>query len=287
MKTKPLEKSAPASAASDSASSKPDGKPSGKSNSTMSTGLCLPIDFLTLRSSKTSEIGDHIPCPKFPASLLGSLARTSASWQTLREINRDAVLRDSAAGCSFQSWKSSAIFGPNGWQLKMCRPCSVQTIAKTFRRSSGNLPSAGMWDSGACLTLNISECPKDASASSWSRVLDATPQWTSWLTPSQWRTYLARLDRNASARRRMLGLAILLRLQRKVPILDTEKLPHGTIWAVNFSLLRKTDGIRCLSGSERLSYMGFDPGWMRSTLKRLMPLAMHSPPQWRNGLLKF
>jgi len=56
--------------------------------------------------------------------------------------------------------------------------------------------------------LNISESPKTVAAFSWSRVLDASPHWTSWLMPHQWSQYLARLMRAKSARE-MAGLAML------------------------------------------------------------------------------
>jgi hypothetical protein len=56
---------------------------------------------------------------------------------------------------------------------------------------------------------------------------------------------------------------------------------------MSFSLLRKTDGVRWLSGTERLKYMGFAGDWMAPTLRRLMPPATRFVPLLRNGLLKF
>src|SRR5439155_1943706 len=222
-----------------------------------------------------------------PASRQGSHARTSASWETWRGINRDEVLLASAAASFSTSWKSSENYNPLGWSWKTSRRCSIQTIAATLKRSSAKLPNAGIWDSGGCLMLNISESPKNAGAFSWSRVLDDTPQWTSWLTPLQWTRYLHRLARHGSQNRRMLGLAILLRVRQREATRDTEKPAAGSIWAVSYSLLRKTDGIRWLSGAERLAYMGFARDWMRPTLKRLKLPEMLSRPLWQNGSLKF
>lgn len=278
----PMEASAPGSVDSTKALKMPDGTPNGRSNSMMSTGLSLPIDSLTQNGTKTFETGAHINCPELPASLSASHARTSASWETLSRINRDQVLQAIGVDSSLRSWKLSDSFNPLGWSLRTCRRCSIPTIAKTFRASSQNLPNAIMWDSQECLTLNISESPKAVAEFSWSQVLDDTPPSSSWLTPDQWNQYLSRLVRNGSQNRRVLGLAILLQLQT-----STKAKTLASTWAVNFSLLRKEDGIRWLSGPERLAYMGFAKDWMRGTLKRLMPQATQYPPRLENGLLKF
>lgn len=259
-------------------SKRPVGRVNGKSNWTMSTGLSLPIDFHRPTNTKTSEIGKALAFPGLPALPSGFPARTSVTWETLRGIDRAEVLKAAGADSSLRSWKSSTTLNPLGWLLKTCRRCSVQTIAKTLRSSSGNLPNAVMWDSGECLMLNISESPKNAVAYSWSRVLDATPQWTSWLTAHQWNQYLHRLARAGSQSRRMLGLAILLRR----PTNTTDAAPEST-WALSFSLLRKGDGIRWLSGPERLKYMGFPADWMRPTLKRLTLRETHYPPHCKMG----
>ena len=278
----PSEKSAPASAGSASALNRPAGRPPGKSNSTMLTGLSLPIDFLTHGNIKTSGIGAHIPCPPWPASAPGFPAKTSVSWEQLGVINREPVLRAAAADSFSRSCKSSGIYAHNGWSLKTCRRCSIQTIAQTFKQSSAKLPNAVMWDSRECWMLNISESPKNAAGYSWSQVIKNIPASHSWLTPGQWNRYLHRLARTGSQNRRMLGLAILWRHQ-----INCTNKTAGSILAMSFSLLRRTDGIRWLSGAERLSYMGFPSDWMEPTLKKLMPPAMPCPRPWQNGLLKF
>jgi len=285
--TAPLAVSAPESEASTLALSEPAGEPNGNSNSTMSTGLSLPIAFLTRDASKTCVTGAHLACPEWPASAPASLARTSASWETLSTTNRDAVLLAIEADSFSKSWRSSENYNPLGWSLRTCRHCSLQTLAKTLRASSERLPSAVMWDSQECWMLNISECPKNAVAFSWSRVLDAIPALTSWLMPRQWNQYLARLARHGSQNRRMLGLAILFRRRQKAAIQDTAQPAPAQILALSFSLLRKTDGVRWLSGSERLAYMDFPADWMRPTLKRLTVRETLSHPQLLNGLLKF
>src|ERR1051325_2342159 len=195
------------------ASRKPDGKQPGRSNWTMLTGLSLPIDFVRLDSSKISAIGAHLNCPQLTVSPSDSPPRTFLTGRQLSEINRSVVLQATKAASSLRSWSVSNVFNPLGWSLKTCRRCSIATIAETFRKSSANLPNAIMWDSGECLTLNISESPRSVGASSWSRVLDDTPTSSSWLTPGQWHRYLRRLARTGSQNKRMLGLAILLRLQ--------------------------------------------------------------------------
>lgn len=280
--TIPLEKSAPASAGSASASNRPAGKPLGKSSSTTLTGLSLPIDFLMPDNTVISATGAHLSCRTSPASPSDSPARMFLTWRQLSETNRNEVLQASAVDSSSKSWMQSDAFNPLGWSLKTCRRCSIPTIAATFKQSSANLPNAGMWDSTECLTLNISESPKNAADFSWSRVLDDSPAWTSWLTPGQWHRYLLRLGRTGSQNKRMLGLAILLR-----PRTNTISALRGSTWAVNFSLLRKMDGVRWLSGPERLRYMGFAADWMQPTLSKLMRPGMPSLPRWQNGLLKF
>jgi len=280
--TERSEQSALGLVASTKVSRKPDGKQPGRLNWTTSTGLSLPISFLRPGNTVISATGAHLPCPQLAASPSASPARTFLTWRRLSETSRNEVLLASAADSSLKSWRASPHLNPLGWSLKTCRPCSISTIAETFRQSSQNYPNAGMWDSGECLTLNISESPKSAAAFSWSRVLDDTQAPSFYLTPGQWNRYLHRLARTGSQNKRILGLAILLRLQTSLT-----DAPAGSIWAVNFSLLRKTDGVRWLSGPERLRYMGFAADWMRPTLKRLMPQGTHSPPLWRTGLLKF
>ncbi|WP_455823864.1 DNA cytosine methyltransferase [Pseudomonas graminis] len=87
--------------------------------------------------------------------------------------------------------------------------------------------------------------------------------------------YLQRLNRSAGHGPRMPGL----------PILYWQTKPdRRSLWAVPLSSLTRTDGIRWLSGSERLKMMGFASDWMRPTLRRLsvpeMPLLRRS----RSGL---
>ncbi len=138
---------------------------------------------------------------------------------------------------------SSTKFSPLGLSLKMSRGCSIQMIAKTCKESSANLPNAIIWDSGECLMLNISESPKNAVAFSWSQVLDVTPAKTSLLMPHQWSQYLYFGCGVTRAPWRCLGWPY----------------SHGGgQWllhhygAANFLSLKRTDGIRWLSGPERV-----------------------------------
>jgi DNA-cytosine methyltransferase len=86
------------------------------------------------------------------------------------------------------------------------------------------------------------------------------PPSSCWLTPRQWTQYLQRLSRSNGHGRRMPGLPILYWPRKPDP---------RSLWAVPLSSLTRTDGIRWLSGSERLRMMGFASDWMRPTLRRL------------------
>ncbi len=244
----------PGSAASIAASSKLAGGRPGRSKSTPPTGLSLLIDFPMPGNSATSATAAAASSPGSTASRRGSRARTSASAAAAARKGARAW-PDRGRDCSLRSYASLGKYNPLGWYLRTSRRCSIPTIAATCRRSSVPLPTAGMWDSGECLMLSISESPRSVAGFSWSRVLDATPRSTTWLTPGQWRLYLARLLRSASMRLRAGGLAILSRHQT---------LQAVSVSAMKFSSLKRTHGIRWLSGRECLAYMGFPKGWMRS-----------------------
>lgn len=103
------------------------------------------------------------------------------------------------------------------------------------------------------------------------------PPSSCWLTPRQWKQYLQRLARSRGHGPRMHGLPILY---------WQTKLAHKSLWAVQLSSLTRTDGIRWLSGSERLKMMGFASDWMRPTLQRLSLPETPSLRKSRNGLPK-
>ncbi|CWO24566.1 Uncharacterised protein [Neisseria meningitidis] len=149
----------------------------------------------------------------------------------------------------------STSLNPAGLSLKTLRVCSIATMAKTFKQSSSPLPNAGMWDTGACLMQHISESPRHAVEFSWSLDWESTPPMSLWLTPAQLESYLARLTR-AGCKSRM------------VLCLEGFPMEPLTAQAQIFSL-RPTDGVRWLSGKERLTMMGFSSEWMRPTLRRL------------------
>lgn len=249
----------------------PVGEPRGKSKSTQSPGLSLLTDFPMPDILKTSGIAARRTFHRSIASLPASRARTSA---------RPAVARPGwafparEAGSSARQFASSMSFNPAGWCLKTSRHCSIRKIAQTSRQSSHRLPSAGIWDSGECLMLNISEAPAAVVGFSWSQVLDDTPALTSWLTPTQWTQYLARVSRSSSHGGRASGLGILYSPLRP---------HHKSLSAVSLLLLTRTDGIRWLSGPERLRIMGFASDWMRPTLQRLGVPETPSPRRSRSG----
>ena len=282
MSTRRLAQSAPGLVVGTNPSRKKVGERAGKSSSMTSTGLALPIDFLGPANSKTPGIGDHIPCPRFVVSLSAARARTSRSWRTLSKINRNEVLREASRVFSSSVWKSSGLWARSSSCLRTYQTCSIQMVAETFKQLSSHSPNAVTWDLRECSIHRLSECPRTVEGFSWSHVLDKIPHSSSWLTLGQWKRYLHRLARAGSQNTRALGLGILLR--RPTNSIDATA---ETILAVNFSLLRKEDGIRWLSGPERLRYMGFPGDWMRSTLRKLMRPGMPSPPLWQDGWLKF
>ncbi len=239
----------------------------GKLNSTPSTGLCLPIDFpmhASLKTCASAALTTSVPSMSLPAA---SPVRTSVLPVSGKATRIDAGCAANAAAFSGKSYEYSRKFNLAGWCLRTSLTCSLSTIAKTLRQSSGPLRTAGMWDSGECLMLNISESPSSVVAYSWSPVIEECPPWSCWLTPLQWTQYLRRLARSDGLYPRMPGLPILY--WRIKP-------DHRSLWAVPLSSLSRTDGIRWLSGSERLKMMGFASDWMRPTLRRLsvpeMPL---------------
>ncbi len=248
---------------------------SGKSNLTPSTGLCLPIDFPMHANLKTcAPAGPTIYQPSM-SSPPASLARTSASPDAAKATALHEDCKANAAVCSGKSYESSKKYNLAGWSLRTSLTCSLSTIAVTLRQSSGPLRTAGMWDFGECLMLNISESPSNVAAYSWSPVIDKCPPSSSWLTPRQWTQYLQRLNRSPGHGPRMPGL----------PILYWQTKPdRRSLWAVPLSSLSRTDGIRWLSGSERLKMMGFASDWMRPTLRRLSVPEMPLLRRWRSGL---
>ena len=234
--------------------------PPGKSNSTRLTGLCLPIDLVTPPSSRTSASVVPTTSAQLTSSPEGSRARTSALPVAERVTGPAEGFGERVAACSGKSYAYSKRFNLAGWCLKMSLTCSLSMIAKTLRRSSGPLRSAGMWDFGECLMLSISESPSNVVAYSWLPVIDECPPWSCWLTPRQWKQYLQRLARSNGHALRMHGLPILCWQTMQAP---------KSLWAAPLSSLSRTDGIRWLSGSERLKMMGFASDWMRPTLQRL------------------
>lgn len=246
-------------------------EPPGRLNSTQSIGLCLPSDFPMHASLKTCGSAAPITSVLLTSSPPGSPAKTSASRDAESTTEQHGGCEANAAAFSGKSYVSSKKLNLAGWSLRMSLTCSLSTIAKTLKQSSGPLRSAGMWDFGECLMLSISESPSNVAGYSWSQVIDECPPLSSWLTPHQWMQYLRRLARSDGHYPRMPGLPILY-WQTKQPL--------RSIWAQPLSSLTRTDGVRWLTGSERLKMMGFASDWMRPTLRKLslpeMPLLRRS-----------
>jgi hypothetical protein len=267
------------SEASTSASRRPGGGVPGRSRSIRSAALSLPSDFPTRSDSQMSEIVERQTWRKSIASAPGSHALTSARWEhSPTRVDLDS--EESAAGCSTRQSGSSTKYNPGGWCLRMSRPCSIQTIAKTCRQSSGPLPTAGMWDTGECLTLSISESPRNAVACSSSAAVENFPPLTSWLTPRQWNQYLARLVRSNSHGARYHRLPIRLSRARGWE-------PASLPWVVSFSSLTRTDGIRWLSGPDFLRYGGFPPDWIPTRSVAELVLETRWSRLWPSGLVDY
>ena len=270
------EASFPVSEDSNSASIKPDGTPCGKSRSTPLTGLSLLTDFLPPGSIPTCvTVGGETSGPS-SASPWDSPVRTSPSWDpTASEVDCEGTDPASSPKASVSLPKSNL----SGWSLKTFQGCSLSTLGRTLSSSSSPLPNAGIWDSSECSMLNISESPSAAADYSLSRVLENTPPLSSWLTPVSWSRYLLRLARNKSILE-LIGLSIVSRHR----LAGT---PTASTLVRRILSLKRTDGIRCLSGPERLRLMGFASDWMRPTLRRLGLREMPSALISRDGSLNF
>ncbi len=258
------------------ASSRPGGDPFGRLKSTPQTGLHLLTDFPAPGNSRMSAASADGTLNPSIASPSAVLAPISATWAALAQ----SVAPDSAgkpADFFLKPYVSSAKYSLGGSCSKMSRHCSIATVAATLSGSSRSLPNSGSWDITGCSMLNSSESPRIVAGSSWSAVLDECPTPTSWLMPVQWSQYLARLMR-AKSGPEMAGLAIFSR-QRTMGAAST--------YLRSFLSLRRTDGVRWLSGPERLRYMGFTGDWMRSALLRRSLRGTLYAPRSRGGLLKF
>lgn len=238
----------PASAASTSASSRRALPPRGRSKSTTCAAPSLPTD-----SRMPPNLPTYAPsCPSYGAptsSSADSLVKTFQQWASAQ------VWQASAPGCSSTPSASSNNSDRDFWCWKMSTACSHQTMAETSKRCLKRLPNAGMWDTGACLTLVISESPKTAAAYSSLQALESSPHWSLWLMPDQWAMFLARAKR--------------ARKTASIHSLPDSQAGQASIFRVPASSLSPEHGIRWLSGSERLRISGFAGDWLRPTLQRL------------------
>ena len=252
----------PASADLTSALSKQVSQPNGKWKSTTPAAPCSPTASRTQSSSPTCEPA----CPTYRRLTLSSadspaktfpLQANGAGWQA----NEQA--------CSLIRSTSWIALNPAGLSWKTLRGCSIQTLAKTFKQLSSPLPNAGIWAHGACLMLHISESPQNAAAYSFSLDWESCPPQSLWLTPHQldcWRKRATQRNKNP----------MLLCLQASAH--------QGLTERVATSSLCETDGVRWLSGRERLQIMGFASDWMRPTLRKLGLRETPSARQLRGGL---
>lgn len=238
--------------------------PAGKWKSTTPAAPCSLTASRTPSSLPTCEC----TCPTYrrwtllsavsPAKMSPSQAN-GAGWQANAQV------------CSLMRSTSLIALNPAGLSWKTLRGCSIQTLAKTFKQLSSPLPNAGIWAHGECLMLHISESPQNAVAYSWSLDWESCPPPSLWLTPHQldcWRKRATQRNKNP----------MLLCLQASAH--------QGLTARVATSSLCETDGVRWLSGRERLQIMGFCSDWMRPTLRKLGLRETPSVRRLRAGLPK-
>lgn len=95
-----------------------------------------------------------------------SLARTSA----LLESAPGSTVNEAASFTKLYGWLLGCV--RDGSSLKTCPACCHPTEEKTWAPSSGRWGNWGMGGPTACLTLNGSESPRGAAASSLSDILE-------------------------------------------------------------------------------------------------------------------
>lgn len=252
----------PASADLTSALSKQVSQPNGKWKSTIPAAPCSPTASRTQSSSPTCEPA----CPTC-RPLMSSSAASPA--KTFPSQANGAGWQANAQACSLTRSTSWIALNPAGLCWKTLRGCSIQTLAKTFKQSSSPLPNAGIWAHGACLMLHISESPQNAVAYSWSLDWESCPQPSLWLTPHQLECWRKRATHNG----------------KNPTLLYWPASAHqGLTGRVRTSSLCETDGVRWLSGRERLQIMGFASDWMRPTLRKLGLRETPSVRRLRAGL---
>ena len=235
-------------------SSKQDSPQHGKSRLNRTCARCSRCGSRTHNSSQTCEKSARTTSAPSMSSLEVSPARMCRPWAHVPGL---PVSEQVSSG---KSAASSRKFGPSGWCLKTSWGCSLAMVGKTLQRSSGPLPTAGMWDAGGCLMLSISESPRGAGVFSWSQVLDDSPPLGCFLMPHQWKQYLARLARSKSHGRRMNGLPIVYWPRAR---------PASCLSVRRLLSVTKEDGVRWLSGPESLKLQGFPPDWMRPITSKL------------------
>lgn len=208
-------------------------------------------------------------CPKSKPCPMAELPKSSSAVFPVKMCQWQANEQDLMANAQAYSLTLLRLSKQSSQDLsclKMSQVSSIPTMAKTYKQSLKRLPNAGMWDFGECLTAVISESPKNAVEYSWSQVLENTRHLALWLTWGQWNAFLARLNRNRAGR------------THTIRYWQGSAHPPSTS-IVPISSLYQTDGVRWLSGSERLSMMGFAKDWMRPTLLRLGLREMPLSPQ--------
>lgn len=249
-------------------SNKQDSPQHGKSKLSRTCAKCSRCGSRTHGSSPTCAKSEPTTSAPSTCSSAASPARTCRAWA------HAPASREIGPGCSGRSAASSKKYGPSGWSLKTSWGCSLAMVGKTLQRSSGPLPTAGMWDAGGCLMLSISESPTVAGVFSWSQVLEDSPPLGCFLTPRQWTQYLARLARSKSHGTRMDGL----------PVVCWQKTHQArSLSVVRISSVTEADGVRWLSGPECLKLQGFSWDWMRPISSRFGRPETRSVFQWPGG----
>ena len=160
---------------------------------------------------------------------------------------------------------------PNGSWSKTCQDFSIATREKISKSSYKHWTNSGMAFRGECLTLSISEHPKDAAVCILSEVLEASAPAKCFLTPQQINSLLHR----AKTRKKPLPSNLHKALELQISFLSNthqsdgsrkqDHKPKATGMTVRHSLSTpeevQTLYVRRLQVSECEKLQGFPKDW--------------------------
>lgn len=136
-------------------------------------------------------------CEKFDDAPLFDLTSSAedSPAKTYRWLDDATALLESEADSSGKCGGSFRLFFPPGFSSKTSLACFPLNKDEISVWSSPRLLNSGMAWHGACLTLNTSDWPKDATVCSLSEVLEAFVAGKFFLSPKACRGILRRAER--------------------------------------------------------------------------------------------